>query len=339
MRILLITAPAGDRLSTHWSKLLNDAFLALQQQHAEHEWIIAPGSPLPGMFSFVQRNRQVRAIRQQHPSVVLYASPGNMLRIKDIPVVTFISNEPDKRSLKKLAAAGIITDSPSLKDHLLRALHVPSQQVQLVSLVNDALPPMDQHQKLLVHERLTTGKEYFFYGGHIGSDGIWERVLQGFSGFKKWQQSGLQLVLGGQIQPSYQVIFQEKLDAYRYKHEVICASHLSGADKEQLAAAAFACLQPGHSFDDRMQILHAFRSSVPVIGEKHRLTEELAADAMLYADWTKGSLLSQQIIALYKDENLYNQLVEKGSRIAEERTWRQSLHQLHNSLMVLSKNL
>jgi len=322
MNILLITATPGDKLATRSSALLQEAFTSLQQQHPGHRWITMAGNPVPGMFLFVQRNKYLRDIRQHNPSIVLYASVNNMLRIKDVPVAVFVNDGSNKNVSEKT-------------DNIARF----SSSILLNLASHPFIAPIDYNERLLIHEKFTAGREYFFYSGHVGPDGTWEKALQAFSAFRKWQQSHLQLVMGGSVQPSYQTIFEEKLDAYKHKHEIIRADHLTEKEKEQLAAAAFACLVAGQTFEDRLQTLHAFRSGVPVIGEKHPLMEELAGGAMLYAEWNKSNSLSQQLINLYKDERLYNQLIEKGKAVAEQFSLQQGLQQLYSSLMELSKQL
>ena len=74
-----------------------------------------------------------------------------------------------------------------------------------------------------VRDEFTNGKEYFFYTGDVDEEGQWEKVLQAFSQFKKWQQSGLQLVCGGHIHPTFSNVFHEKLEAYKYRQKAMKA--------------------------------------------------------------------------------------------------------------------
>ncbi|MGB8190955.1 MAG: glycosyltransferase, partial [Chitinophagaceae bacterium] len=169
-------------------------------------------------------------------------------------------------------------------------------------------------------------------------DGTWERLLRAFSQFKKWQQSGLQLVLTGPVDIDDQEDFREKLDAYKYRKDVAWLSDAGTDEKKQLASAAFALLVSDNSFAARLGLLKAFRASIPVITVKDPLMEEYAGDAVLYADWTDPASISKHMITLYKNEDLSNSLVAKAKERVAALSWQRSLDELYNHLIALAEH-
>lgn len=173
-----------------------------------------------------------------------------------------------------------------------------------------------------LRDEFTAGKEYFFYTGDIDEEGQWERVLQAFSQFKKWQQSGLQLGLGGHIDPKFKDVFHEKLEAYKYRQDIIIQQH------HQLAAAAFCVISTASFADERMDILTAFHSGIPVIAHDSVTSKNFCGDSALYANFRDAKALSQQMISVYKNEAMYNHLSEKGKLVSSGYSKQRMLEQL-----------
>ncbi|HYC29263.1 MAG TPA: glycosyltransferase [Chitinophagaceae bacterium] len=174
-----------------------------------------------------------------------------------------------------------------------------------------------------LRDEFTAGREYFFYTGDIDADAQWERVLQAFSQFKKWQQSGLKLVLGGHIDPKFRNIFHEKLEAYKYKQDIIVQQN------DLLPAAAFCVLSTADFPDERMDILTAFNHGIPVIAYDSAISKKLCGDAASYIDLKDAKALSQQMISIYKNEAMYNHLSEKGRLVSNGYSRQQMLEQIN----------
>ena len=72
-------------------------------------------------------------------------------------------------------------------------------------------------------------------------------------------------------------------------------------------------------FDGRVWCagLEAMRCDVPVITSADSSMQEIAGDAALYADANDHTDIADKMMLLYKDENLRNQLIEKGRQVAQ----------------------
>lgn len=337
MRIILVTAALRPGSPPMPGILLEHAFRDLALQHPAHEWVVMPAAPAPARLSFFKKGKHLASIRRMTPNLVVYASPDNLETAKDLAAAVLVTNGPEewkRASLsKKLSNVQLIlTHSEILKTQLAAALNVPDNRVSVVPLAAETLP-VSLHARQQIREQLTAGKEYFLYTGPITRDNNWQRLLQAFSMFKKWQQSGLQLVLSGDIEPGFSQDFGEQLDAYRYRQDVMIADTLTAAEKDELAAAAFVLLSPYRGFEDRQRIIDAFWHGVPVITENNHIAIELASGAAAYAVWDDAAAISQQMIRLYKDEALYNEQVQKGTEIALQFNRQQMLDKLSVALL------
>jgi hypothetical protein len=335
MRIVFISAPPNPVPGWEPGALPQEAIAQLSDQHPEHEWFILEGMPRPGAYSFFKRRKNLQQLRQLNPDLLLYATLDNMELLDNIAVSVVITEPPGRQppSVQKAMPRlkTIITDSVWLKNELQQSFSLSDKQLKVIKLMNGDVQP-EWHNRLLTREKYTAGNDYFFYTGPIGADGKWQQVVHAFSRFKKWQQSGLWLVLTGAVDPGYSIEFHGLFDAYKYRKEVAWLNDVDAEEKKHLADAAFATLVNARTFAGRMDMLHSFRAAIPVICEEDVLTQELAGDAVLYADW-KTPMLSQQMIDVYKKEDLSNQLVQKGKQLAEQYNWQQSLDDLYNCIV------
>lgn len=339
MRIVFVTAPPNPVPGWEPGALPQEAIRQLSELHPQHDWFLLEGMPRPGAYSFFKRRKNMQQIRQLKPDVVLYATLDNMELLQEIPVAVVITEPPGRQppSVQKAMPQlkTIITDSVWLKNELQQSFSLADKQLKVIKLMSEDIQP-EWHNRLLTRERYTAGNDYFFYSGPIGADGKWQQVLQAFSRFKKWQQSSLWLVLTGAVDPGYSLEFHGLFDAYKYRKEVAWLNEVNSEEKKHLADAAFATLANGRTFSGRMDMLHSFRAGIPVICEEDALTQQLAGDAVLYADW-KTPVLSQHMIDVYKKEDLSNQLTEKGKQLAEQYNWQQSLDELYNCIVAAAE--
>lgn len=328
MKVVLVGAPEGrvNLAGLMLERALQE--LCLQQGY---ELITLPGNELPGMFAFAERKRQKQAITDLHPDLVMYASPVNLLPIRGLRIVVLLMAGADAPENARPAKhdpklSGYITDSSQLKKEISRSTEIPPEKIDVVQFFEHIASNPDPSSTRDEH---TSGKEYFFYSGPIDAEGQWERVLQAFSQFKKWQQSGLQLLLAGDIDPNYNSIFREKLNAYKYRNDIIIAN----AEKNQLLTAAFSVLSTGNSFNERIDIITAFSTGIPVIAHNGNISKELCGDSALYANFTDHKDLSQQMISVYKNEGIFNHLVEKGRLTSSRFNRQQMLDDLHKGML------
>lgn len=333
MRVVFVSAPPSDVQAQKASIMLEQALQELCLQQQGYECRVLPGNELPGMLAFGQRQKQRQAVTDLQPDLVIYASPVNFLTIRGLRMLVLLTagaDAPQNHRTGKFdpRLAAFITDSPQLKQEISAAHEIPGECISIVPFFENSTTSQDA---ISIREAYTSGKEYFCYGGPIDAENQWERVLQAFSQFKKWQQSGFQLLLAGNVNPNYNATFQEKLSAYKYRNDVITIDTIN-AGRNDVLAAAFCVLSTAGSFNERMDILAAFNAGIPVIAHNNAISKDLCVDSALYANFTDQKELSQQMISMYKNEGIYNHLAEKGRLAGSRFSRQQMLDELHRAM-------
>jgi glycosyltransferase involved in cell wall biosynthesis len=164
--------------------------------------------------------------------------------------------------------------------------------------------------KKQVKQTISNGSEYFLCmdGWQSLEDAL--ALLLAFSTFKKRQLTGMKLVLSGN--PPTEKEWKEKLQTFRYKQDVILLEN----SPEPHPFFAIFCTAYGllHlSGSPKLQMLQqALSAGVPVISMPLPANYEMAGDALLYCTDAPGEGLAQNMMRLYKDENLRAELIKKG---------------------------
>ncbi len=337
MRIILVTASPIGKARFYPNMLLANAFRQLAVEDPAHEWLVPPAFTIPKGWSLFGSRKSIKHLRDLSPNLAFYSSLDNPAVTNDLPSAILISNKSEIEEIKGLRkklsrVKAIITPSAILKDEVVAASTIPRERIHIIPLASDTTA-VSSDQRTEVREKFTGGTEYFLFTGTIARNNNWERVLQAFSQFKKWQQSSMKLVLSGNIAPDFKNDFDQQLEAYKYHHDIVIAGDKDRVQQDQLAAAAFLLITPFKEFENRQHIIDAFRNGVPVITEKNDLAIELTGSAAMHTSLNDAAPLSQQMITLYKDERLYNNLIQSAAGVAANFNWQEMLNKLSHALL------
>jgi hypothetical protein len=162
------------------------------------------------------------------------------------------------------------------------------------------LPPAEKEKIKAEH---TEGKEYFL--ADLTGCGQEEAVnlLKAFSLFKKRQRSQMRLVLGGRMEAGEGMV--ELLKTYKYRQDV-------GWSEEAQAGAAYAVLLPMEGNSLGATLLNMWKAGVPVIAAVGGVFEEMAQGAVLGVTPGDPVALAAQLMRIYKEEDLRQELTRKG---------------------------
>lgn len=171
--------------------------------------------------------------------------------------------------------------------------------------------PISEAAKNAIKDKYTGGKEYFLYTGAIHPRKNLINLLKAFSKFKKRQKSSFKLVIAGRMAWKYEA-FQKSLETFRFRSDVIVTGYLPGPEITQLTAAAYAMVYPSLFEGFGVPVVEAMQSGVPVITSAGTAMAEVAGDAALYANPADADQLGAQMMLIYTNETLRDELISKG---------------------------
>jgi glycosyltransferase involved in cell wall biosynthesis len=282
-----------------------------------------------GLFSKYSFNKKIRLILKRIKAEALLSFDTSIKT--SIPQSAFITDSYQKFRKQNLAELkDIFTVSEKIKIELIKQYKLASKKIQpLYGGPVKALKPLDDENRSAVKNKYTNGKEYFLCRGLIKEEQNIIGLLKSFSTFKNRQKSNMKLLLMKNLLWGKQE-FVKLMDSYTYRHDVVI---LNTDEIEEIlfisAAYAFIQVSPGSSL---VFELEAMQNGIPVLTDITSPLLGIASDAVLYFDTSNTNDISDKMMLIYKDENLRNQLIEKGKKIGNKYGWKQTVETVWQSL-------
>lgn len=239
-----------------------------------------------------------------------------------------------KHTPKYLAKATIVaTVSQFSKQDILAHYAVDEKKIDVVySAAKNIFKPVSETVREEIKNSYTEGKEFFLYTGAIHPRKNLLNLLKAFSVFKKRQKSNTKLVLAGRLAWKYDS-FVESLKNYKYRQDVVMLGYVDEQALVNITGSAYALVYPSLWEGFGVPVLEAMQCGVPVITSSSSAMHEIGADAALYADADNFENIAEQMMRIYKDENLRKELIEKGRTIATHYSWERTAGLLWNSIV------
>ena len=230
-------------------------------------------------------------------------------------------------------ARSIATVSAFSRNDIQKHYSVAPDKIDIVySAAKNIFKPVSQEVKDEVKNKHSKSQEYFLYTGAIHPRKNLLNLLKAFSVLKKKQKSNIKLILAGRLAWKNQS-FIEALKTYKYRDDVVVTGYLPEHELVELTASAYALVYPSLWEGFGVPVLEAMRCEVPVITSRDSAMQEIAGDAALYADPESFHELAEQMMLLYKDERLRQQLIQKGKSLEANYTWDRTAKLLWETLM------
>ncbi len=235
------------------------------------------------------------------------------------------------RFLRK--ATRIATVSEFSKNDIIQQYGTAAEKIDVVY---SAAKPVFQPASYEIQQEVKTihadGKEYFLFMGGMQPRKNLLNVLKAFSLFKKRQQSNMKLlVAGGSVRHDNRLF--EKIKTYKHREDVVLMDYLPEEELAKITASAYAMLFPSFFEGFGVPVVEAMQCGVPVITTEKSSMAEIGTDALLYADPNNPDTIAQQMMAVYKDESLRNELIKKGKSQAAHFSWERSAELLWESIL------
>jgi glycosyltransferase involved in cell wall biosynthesis len=236
-----------------------------------------------------------------------------------------------------LKAKHIVTVSEFSKQDIISNFKIPTEKIAVVpNGIRNNFKTLSYEQKDNIKNEHTLGNEYFLAVGGIHPRKNILQLLKAFSQFKKWQQSNMKLVIAGRLAWQYET-FIEKLKSYKYRNDVVLIGYINDNTLAELMGSAYALVYPSLLEGFGVPIIEAMQSGTPVITSNTSSMPEVGGDAALYANPNDVDDLAKQMMLIYKDEKLRNNLIEKGLIRAKQFSWDVSAIKLWELIEIIGK--
>ena len=272
-------------------------------------------------------NRKLASVLRKIKAERIF-SVGKIIK-SNIPQSVLISRINKEKKIKRNAFEklnAVFTLSQSLKKQLVDNYGISPDKITVVYGDAALKEPVSDETKNQIKEKYTEGREFFLFRGRIANDQNIITLLKAFSLFKKRQKSSMKLVLMGKTNEHGNEL-TKLLSTYRFRSDVVLISE----DEKLLSAAAFALVQP-YSSNSLLFAFDALQDGIPVLLNKNSPFAEIAADAALFFDHSEVDGIADKLMLIYKDENLYQRLKQKGSEAATALSWEQTVQALRQSM-------
>lgn len=215
-------------------------------------------------------------------------------------------------------AFAVLTYSAATKEQLVTAFNIDKQKTsRLPFTVGELFTPMEWHEKLYIKSRFSENKEYFVAVLPDDDEKIFTELLKAFSKFKKWQQSNMELLLLPK-EESFSSAIEKKLELYKYRSDVKLINDTDTKETSNIIATAYAMLHYPQKDSDLWPVAAALQCATPVIGFNYESIKEYCGEAALFAAEINYEAFGDQLIILYKDENLRNKMSEAALEKAKQ---------------------
>ncbi|MEO5648079.1 MAG: glycosyltransferase family 1 protein [Chitinophagaceae bacterium] len=230
-------------------------------------------------------------------------------------------------------AASIATVSEFSKYDIIKQYKIPTAKIDVVySGISAQFLPVSLEEREKTKSAYSDGREYFLFTGAIHPRNNLVNLLKAFSIFKKRQKSGMKLVIAGRIASQYES-FLNSLKSYKFREDVVLTGYLERTELVKLTASAYAMIYPSFFEGFGVPPLEAMRCGVPVVTSPNSAMQEICADAALYADPNNPADIATQIMLLFKDENLRNEMISAGLAHSQIYNWDRTANLLWESII------
>lgn len=151
------------------------------------------------------------------------------------------------------------------------------------------------------------GRAFFLFAGNIDAPHQLLELLKAFSGFKKWQQSNMQLLIAG-YSTKWTESLEEKLQHYKYRADISLVKNPDSETLSKLAMSCYAMLYPvaGNVFP--FGLLLALQSGSAVIASANDICRQMISAAEWVEPNATADGFAKSMVLLYKDEKRLRQL-------------------------------
>jgi glycosyltransferase involved in cell wall biosynthesis len=180
-----------------------------------------------------------------------------------------------------------------------------------------------------IKKKYNINGDYILYLGTLEPRKNLERLIEAYAAVKESEKAAPLLVIAGGKGWLYESIF-ETVKRFGIENSVIFTGYVPDADKPALLSGAKVFCFPSLYEGFGMPPLEAMACGTPVLTSNVASLPEVCGDAAYYVNPLLVSEIEQGIKQLCFNEELRNNLIQKGEERVKLFSWDKIAEQLHN---------
>lgn len=235
-----------------------------------------------------------------------------------------------KQSMKR--ADIIVTDSEFSKTEIIKYFPQHENKIRVVPCGVDLqkFRPCENPERIPeVKKSLEIEGDYFLYLGTIEPRKNLKRLINAYHIFSQNVKNPPKLVLAGGKGWLYDSIFQRVTDL-KLTEQVIFTKYVPSEDMNPLMCGALAFVFPSIYEGFGMPPLEAMACGVPVLSSDSASLPEVTGDCAVICNAYSEDSIAEGLHRLYSNENLREDLSQRGLNRAKNFTWDKSAEMLYN---------
>jgi len=226
----------------------------------------------------------------------------------------------------------LATVSEFSKQDIIKQYDIDPAKIDVVyNGVNKDYIPVNENIKKELKEKYTGGNDFFIYVGALIDRKNLDNLFKAFDLFKKTTKENIKLLIVGS-KMWYNKDLKLTLDAMQYKDDVVFSGRLPIEELCRATASATAMTYVSYFEGFGIPILEAFAAGVPVITSNVTSLPEVAGNAALLVDPFDVEEISSAMKNLAENENLREDLIQKGFQRCQAFSWDLSAQYLWRSI-------
>ena len=218
-------------------------------------------------------------------------------------------------------AKQLATVSEYSKNDLINHFQVAPEKIDVVyDGANASFVPLSLEERVKVEDKYSNGCPYFLYIGSIHPRKNVLRLLEAFDSFKSKTDTNMKLLLAGRIAWQSTDI-AEVLNKMKFRNDVVFLGYTDAIELPKITASAFALTYVSLFEGFGIPILEAMYCDVPSISSNSSSMPEVVGDAGLLADPYSVDSIAEQMLKLWTEKGLREQLIEKGKTQRQKYSW------------------
>jgi glycosyltransferase involved in cell wall biosynthesis len=233
----------------------------------------------------------------------------------------------------------IATVSEFSKNDIIKLYNVSPEKIDVVyNGANEIYSPVSQEKQDYVKSSLTSGMPYFYFIGSLHPRKNLINLFKAYDLFRAKSDLNVKLVVTGAKKWWVKEIDQA-YNSLKFRQDIIFTGRLPVEKIKDLMGSALALTYVSYFEGFGIPIVEAFRCGTPVITSNVTSMPEVAGNAAITVDPFKPDDIADAMLKLSQDNQLREDLKQKGFERAEMFTWDKSAERLWNSIeKVLQSN-